>query len=200
MVGVLIPAGYEPGGTDAGEALAFLIDNQAMLYVWTLVIYIVFGCFLVVAAIALHQRLKPAAQALVTVATAFGIIWAAHVLASGMIRIIDLDVLNAVYATDPGQAEAAWLPVRSVEEGLGGVIEIVGGLWVLLVSLAGLRSTAIPRLLNYLGVVVGVAGVVTVLPALGEFATVFGLGAIIWFGWLGIVMLRQSDAQTQGSA
>jgi hypothetical protein len=49
-----------------------------------------------------------------------------------------------------------------------------------------------PRALNYFGVVVGVAGVLTVVPALEVLRVGFGLGATVWVVWLGIVMFRGS--------
>jgi hypothetical protein len=54
-----------------------------------------------------------------------------------------------------------------------------------------LRAGELPRVLNYLGVVIGIAGILSVVlePAL---AAVYGLGLIIWLAWLGIVMLRRS--------
>lgn len=82
-----------------------------------------------------------------------------------------------------------------MEEALGGGIEIPGGMWVLLASWAALRSGELPRLLDYLGLLVGIAGILTVLPMLADALTsVFGLGLIVWFTWAGIVMLR--DART----
>ena len=39
-----------------------------------------------------------------------------------------------------------------------GEFEILGGLWILLISWAALRTGGLPRTLNYLGVVIGVAG------------------------------------------
>jgi hypothetical protein len=54
-----------------------------------------------------------------------------------------------------------------------------------------LRARALPRLLIYLGVVTGVAGILSVL-ALTDLQAVYGVGLIIWFAWLGIVMLRRS--------
>jgi UPF0716 family protein affecting phage T7 exclusion len=70
----------------------------------------------------------------------------------------------------------------------------VGGLWVLLVSWAALRGGGLPRALNYWGVIITVAGFLTVVPALEMLATIFGLGLIVWFAWLGIVMLRGSQS------
>jgi len=54
-----------------------------------------------------------------------------------------------------------------------------------------LRAREFPRVLNYLGVAVGVAGIISIVPALAElFIYIFALGQIVWFIWLGIVMLR----------
>ncbi len=116
------------------------------------------------------------------------------IIISGMLIINDLGVIADLYDEDPAQAVSAWLALDAVESGLGGAVELPGGLWVLLISWAALRTGGFPRTLNYLGVVIGVAGLLTVVPALGELGgAIFGLGSIAWFVWLGIVMLRGSQ-------
>ena len=172
------------------EYLAFMVDNQGLMATWNLIIYLVTGVFTVPLALALHDRLKDSAPALMQVATAFGLVWVATVISSGMVIINDLGVLGDIHAKDPAQAATVWLSLSAVEHGLGGAIELPGGLWVLLTSLAGLRSASLPKALNYFGLVVGAAGIVMVVPALGEAGSVFGLGAIVWFLWVGIVLLR----------
>ena len=42
-----------------------------------------------------------------------------------------------------------------------------------------------------LGIVVGLAGVLTVVPMLKDLAMIFGISQILWFAWIGIVMLRR---------
>ena len=74
--------------------------------------------------------------------------------------------------------------------GGGGGETIVNALWFLLLSWVALRARELPRVLNYLGVVLGVAGVLSVVVASLVLSAVYGLGLIIWFVWLGIVMLR----------
>jgi prepilin signal peptidase PulO-like enzyme (type II secretory pathway) len=96
---------------------------------------------------------------------------------------------------DVAQAVSAWAVIGAVQDGLGGGVEIVGGWWVLLISAAALRANALPRSLSYLGVVVGMAGILTVAPPLGELGAVFGLGQILWFSWIGVLMLRRDDVQ-----
>jgi hypothetical protein len=111
-----------------------------------------------------------------------------------MIFNVGIDTVVDLYGKDPAQAASVWLAISSVQEGLGGGNEIVGGLWVLLVSWAALRARGLPKALNYLGVLIGVAGILTVVPALGVLTDVFGLSQIVWFAWLGIVMLRDSQS------
>jgi hypothetical protein len=68
--------------------------------------------------------------------------------------------------------------------------EILGGLWTLLVSLAALRAGGLPKGLNMLGLLVGAVGIVSILPGLTGLTGIFGLDQMIWFAWLGIVLLR----------
>ena len=182
-----------PFGT-GDEDPAFLADNQAIIYIWNLIIYLVFGVFLVVLVLALFERLKTGSPAMVQTATVFGLIWAGLMFASGMVFNIGMETVLDLYGKDPAQAESVWLAVNSVHLGLGGGNEIVGALWVLLVSWAALRAGGLPRALNYLGVLAGVSGILTLVPALEMMGVIFGLGSIVWFVWVGIVMLRGSPA------
>lgn len=163
---LLEPAAYGAADVAAARHVAFLADNRAILTVWNLVIYVAYGAFLVVLALALHERLKGAAPALATTGAAFGLIWAGLVIASGMVANIGLDAIVELAGTDPAGAAVVWPSYQFVVNGLGGGNEIVGGLWVLLVSFAAVRPGGLPRPLNALGAVVGAAGLLTTIPAL----------------------------------
>lgn len=179
------------GVSDPVQKVALLAENQSALTVLNLIIYVIFGVALVVLSLALHDRLKDKNLAVMQTATAFGLIWATVVIASGMISNVGMEVVVPLYATDPGQATTIWTAIDAVVAGIGGGIEILGGLWALLVSWVALRHGGLPKLLNYLGLLVGVAGIATLIPALGEVAGMaFGLTQIVWFAWLGIAMMR----------
>jgi hypothetical protein len=181
------------GDLDPGEYVIFLQDNLAFMYLFNLIIYIIFGIFLVVLSLALYERLKTGSPALVQTATAFGVIWAGLVIASGMVANIGASVVVELYGKDPAQAGSVWLAIDTVRNGLGGGNEIVGGIWVLLISWGALQAGGLSRALNYFGVVVGIAGILSLVPALGELGgMIFGLGTIVWFAWLGIIMLRNT--------
>ena len=86
------------------------------------------------------------------------------------------------------------MTIDSVLGGLAGSNEAIGGIWILLLSWAALRTGELSKVLNYLGVVVGVAGIISIVPALDIFIYIFALGQIVWFIWLGIAMLRSGKS------
>jgi hypothetical protein len=196
MVFFLLVVDY-PSVVDPVEKVALLVDDQAIIYIMYLLLYVGSGIFLVVLALALYERLKAGSPAIMQIATAIGLIWACVVIASGYVYNMGIDTVVDLYGTDPAQAVTVWLAIESVADGLGGVRgEILGGIWVLLASWAALRAGGLPRVLNYLGVVIGVAGILSAVPALSELGLgiIFALGQIVWFIWLGIVMLRSSPS------
>ena len=182
------------GDLTPAEKVASFVNNQSLWYLLNLVVYIVAGFFLVTLALALYERLKTNTPAIMQIATATGLIWAGVVIASGMIANIGIENVVNLYNTDPAQAAPVWLAIDSVRDGLGGGNEIIGGVWILLVSWAALQAGGLPKGLNYLGVVIGVAGILSAVPALGMLTDIFGLTQIVWFIWLGIVMLRDKTS------
>ena len=176
------------------QMVALLVDNQSIMYAMNIAIYVVFGIFMVILALALYERLKDGSPAIARITTVFALIWACVVIASGMIYNTGIETITNLYHNNPAQAATVWLAISSVQEGIGGGNEILGGLWSLLVSLAALLSNQLPRFLNYLGLLIGTAGILSAIPALGEAGgAIFGLGQIVWFIWLGIVMLRSTQ-------
>lgn len=184
-------------GAETAQArqLGAVLNMAAAFMAWNIIIYVLFGAVLVVLVIALHARLATGAAMLMNAASAFGLIWSGLVIATGMIANVGLGMLAKLHASDPQSATLAWQILNAVQDGLGGGVELVGGLWVILVSIAALRQSLLPRFLNYLGIAIGAAGVLTIVPPLAELGAVFGLGQIAWFIWLGAVMVSTRDAK-----
>ena len=173
------------------EKVSFLLENMGVVYALTLFVYVVFGVALVVLSLALHDRLKEGAQGLMQVATVFGLVWAALLIGSGMIHNVGLATVAGLHETDPTRAATVWAVIEAISNGLGGEYEILGGLWTLLVSVAALRTGVFGRVVNYVGVVLGLAGIVSVVPPITEAAVgVYALGHIIWFVWIGLLLIR----------
>ena len=185
------PKGY--GSDDPGQIVAFLADNQAIMRGWYLIIYLVFGVSLIFLSLALYERLKAGSPALVQAVTTFGLIWAVLVIVMGTLSINNLSTVVKLYGENPAQAATVWLTLDSVENGLGnnGGETIVNALWFLLLSWAALRARELPRVLNYLGVVTGVAGILSVVLAL------LGLTCCLWIGSHHLVRLARDRHAAQ---
>lgn len=178
------------GDPTIAESVDLLVDHRAALHVWYIVSFIVFGVALVPLALGLRERLADRSPALSATSGAFGVVWAGLVLAAGMIANVGITAVADLAADDPERAGSLWIALDTVQDGLGGGNEVVGGVWVLLLGVAALRTGALPRRLAQLGMVSALAGIATVVPGLGDLGMVFGLGLIVWFTWLGVVLLR----------
>jgi hypothetical protein len=182
-----------PSITDPAQKVALLVEKQMVIFATNLLMYVFFGVFLVVLSLALYDRLKTGATTLVQVATVIGVIWAGSLVTSGMIANAGIAPVVTLYAEDPSQAALTWLGIETVANGIGnGNGEILGGLWTLLISWAALRAGGLPKGLNFLGLLVGVVGILSLFPGLTDLTGLFGISQLIWYVWLGIVLLRSN--------
>jgi len=186
---------FEPlasGTLSPTETVEFLRDNQSLYYIWNLVIYVLFGLVQAGLTLGLYDRLKGERPATAQIAATVGLIWSGLVIASGMVANVGASAVIEMYVADATQAGTVWAAISSVYNGLGGGNEIVGGLWVALVSWIGFRGV-LPKALNGFGMIVGLAGIVTLVPMLSDVGAIFGLGIIVWYIWVGIVLLRNQS-------
>lgn len=188
--------------TDPVERVELLVDHQLGIHVMYLVAYVGFGLVLAVLVLGLHARLAGTAPATARVASAVGLIWAGLCIASGMVYVVGMGSVVDLHAADPAAAVAAWQAIEPVTDALGGAgAELLGGMWVLLVSLVALRGQVLSRWLNWLGLIVGAAGIASTVPGLALGAGLaFGLLQIVWFAGLGIALVRERPAVAVGSA
>ena len=191
---LLVPKGFGSDNPDPSRIVALLAGNQAIYRVWLQIIWLAFGVCLVFLSLALYERLKVGSPVLAQAVTIFTLIWAVLVIVIGALSINDLTTVVRLYGANPAQAATLWRTLDTVETGLGagGGETIVTGLWLLLLSWAALQARALPRLLNYVGLATGLAGILYVFTASAALLAVNALGLIIWFVWLGIVILRTS--------
>lgn len=188
---------YPSSGTVL-EKMTYLADNQLSFSAIYFVMYVLFGVLLGVLVVALFERLKQASYSLAAVGSLFGAVWVALVIASGMLANIGLSHSISLIESSPERAMDLWTTISVIVESIGGGNELVGGLWVLLISIAAFKVETFSKGLNILGVIVGVAGIATVYPD-DVFTEIFGLSQIVWFIWLGIVLLRQPFELNQTS-
>lgn len=180
-----------PASSEMQQKLNYLNENLGVLSLFNLVTYVFFGIILALLTLAIHQRLVYTAPNCTKFATVFGFIWVVFVIAAGMIANIGLNKVVGLSYEKPELAMSIWITINIVVEGIGGGNEIVGGVWVLFISIAGLSARAMHLGLSYLGIFVGISGIATIYPY-DLFTEIFGLSQIIWFVWVGVWLLRVS--------
>ena len=177
---------------EPSQKVALLVNMSTVIYLTNLIMYIIFGIALIVFIIALYERLKLNAPATMRMASVISLIWAGLLIASGMVSNAGIAPTIELFKKDPAQASLFWSGIESVANGLSCVNgEILGGLLTILVSIAAFRAPRFPKTLVYLGGLVGTIGIISVIPGLNDLTSIFGMSQIVWFVWLGIIMLRR---------
>ncbi|MEI5637773.1 MULTISPECIES: DUF4386 family protein [unclassified Pseudoalteromonas] len=180
--------------------LSYFIAQRDTFFMGYIVIGIIFSFALLLLVQAIYRRFQSLTPNLSHYTAAVGYIWAAIVLSSTMIFLSSISAIAKFHGSDPEQALVINRTISIVVDALGGGIELVGAVWVLAISYAGIKHRVWPKLLHFWGVLVGVAGVLTLFsglsfltdnPFFGVTTAIFGLGQIVWFIALGIAMLKE---------
>lgn len=180
--------------TNPAAKLAMVARNVGSLSVMTTASYGIFGLALVILALALFDRLKGSESPVARLSAGVGLVWACLLIASGAVFTFGVKSVLALRVTDAAGAASAWSTIECIANGLGGGSgEIVGGPWVLLVSWAGMHSLGLPKSLNWFGIVIGLVGLASIFPPLGDAAVAFGMLQIPWLVWLAICLLRTRE-------
>lgn len=187
-----------PSLTEQTDKIESIIKYEGFFTLMYLVSYVVFGFFLVILSLALYEKLKKTESALLKVATVYGIIWAGLLIGSGMVFNSGIKVAVDLYPVDPIQAVSVFSAVEAVSLGLGFAYgEIIGGIWILMISLIALKANVFKKGLNYLGMFIGVLGIVSIIPILNDLAGAFGILQIIWFIWIGILLIKNVEKKKE---
>jgi hypothetical protein len=172
---------------------AFAVEHSAALSAFILFLYVGLGCLFVVVSLALHERQKSSARNLSMVGTVFALIWSALLIGSGLVYNIGLAAVCKLHAQDPSSAAQLMAAVEVVHQGLGCTIEVPGGLWILLASLASFRSRILSPAWSVVGSVAGVAGLLSLVPPLFlPSVAIYALLSVAWYIRVGWTLLRAS--------
>lgn len=179
------------------EYLLLLPGYKNILSVWILIAYLLAGFCLVPVSLAFYERLKTASPSLIQISTVLGFIWATLIIGSGNLMIHGFEAIANLYAQNPAQAETVYITLAIVQNGIVSANELTGGVWILLLSWSALQVGELSKALNYLGLAIGTAGILTLIPSIAENAQLFfGMSMIVWFAWTGVILLRKNSVKT----
>jgi len=201
IFGFVLFFGLIEAPVDGNESsrLTFLLSQRDTFFMGYIVIGIVFSLGLIL----LNQSLLKIFESTSPIAARFnsslGNIWATFVLASTFIFLVSLPFLANYAKTSEDNAIVVLNSVDIVIDALGGGIELLGALWVLLISYMGIKANKYAKTIHIIGIAVGIAGIFTLFSGLSALegnmvfeasTSIFGLGQIIWFLLLGVVMAK----------
>lgn len=113
-------------------------------------------------------------------------------MASGLIALTGLELVINKVNTDPMLAVTLFLVIGLMTHVLGGGIELVGGLWILLFSLAGQQQPQRAKL-HGLGLLTCSFAILTIFHTQPYLKEAFGLPQLVWQWWFGIMLLDQTQ-------
>ena len=180
--------------------LTHLVHQRDAFFAGYRVIGLVFSLSLLLLNIALKDNIKPHSELVANYLHGIGSVWATIVIASTFVFLVSLSSLSDSIETNAEQSIVVLQTIDIVVNALGGGIEILGAIWVFLVSFAGLKYQQNAKLTHMFGLVVAIAGVLTLLsgfsmlekhPLFEVSTAIFGLGQIVWFVLIGVQFLRK---------
>lgn len=180
-----------PGSVnDPSEALSVIKSSHDVSIVTTLMC--VAGAAQVAVVLALTDRLSNNSPTpWIRLGHTFGIIAAGFLMIDGALGLAALPQLAHI-DVKPGMAEAAYLAIVGVRNGIDRAICLALGIWALTTNAAGMRSRRLPRPLGVIGLLSGTTGVVgTLLPTAGSVGVAV---ALVWDIGLAMLLLRRPPA------
>jgi len=192
--------------TDDPAVMVQFVREHPDVFVQAGTTLVLMAISLTIAVLAVWQVVEPRSGALALRTTsAFGIFGAAFFLFGGAVRIGSSGPLLHMAGLRKEWGEGAYLAAQVVSQAvlIGGIFALC--LWVVGLSLIGLRTKVIPLALCVLGIlpafriIVGTLGPLGLLPdadVLWLIGLASILGTILWCLLLGVVLLRRSFGPT----
>lgn len=182
------------GIKDPVELIYFMKEHAGLMYSWITLLYVVFGIVLVFVYVTIYEVLREKDDYMAKIATSFGVIWSVLVIASGMVHNVGMTMAIDMLAVNPEKAGDLFTMINSIHIGLGGGNEIPGAIWTLLVSIIALKHHLFKKWVNITGIIVGIAGILTIVPSLFNSAVmVFALGQMVWWIGLGVLFVKEKN-------
>ena len=172
---------------DPATGIPFVATSS--LPVMIALIYIGNALVFVPIMLALYQRLRAAAPAVMQVVVVAGLIASGLFLAYGMINLVGAPTVVSAYQHDAARGGAVYLALRLTANAMSAGALFACGWAISLVSWTALRGGGLPKLLSSIMLLAGISMILSfALLSVGLIGVLF---APVWSAWLGFVLLRK---------
>lgn len=178
--------------TDGGttEKIAYLVEHKA-LYNFTYVLgYMFFACLLCFCVYVISTLDTQASKATKAMTSLFGYFWVLVLLCTGMIGLTANELITGYQTSNPAAAEVIYFAKIMMTESLGGGIEFIGGVWLVLLAVMIWRHSLASKPLAVFTLIKGAVGIATLCSAETILREIFGVTGIVWFIWMGIALIK----------
>jgi hypothetical protein len=173
------------------DKLKMIVEMKSAVFATNIFLYVLFGPILVLFILFLKSQLRNNGTLLIEFSSTIGFIWAGSLVASGMISNAAIKPLAELLNESPEKAVHLWKILDSIPTGLGnGNGEILGGLMTLGFGIAMLMEADFNRGLGIFGILVGVIGIISLIPSLVDLCVVFGILQLVWFVLTGFSIIK----------
>lgn len=175
------------------EKLTFIKNNEVSYYLSNIILYIIFGLAQLATTYGMALRFHRTYPEMSAFSQGLGISWSVLVLAAGMIGNVGIKASLDMMESDPEKAALMWDTINTIHDGVGGGNEIVGGCWILVVSVCEFLSSQHngdkerscsffrSKATAIIGVAAGLAGIIHTVPGFDNAGAAFGVSMIIWY-------------------
>jgi hypothetical protein len=182
-----------PADVSTPQKIAYIIENKALFNFTYILGYIAFACLLCFCVYVTGCLYQHASKTTMAMASLFGYFWGVVLLCTGMIGITSHELLASLSTANPEAAEVIFHARTLMTESLGGGIEFIGGVWLILLAVVSLRHKLLSKPLTIFTLMKGVIGVVTLFCPDELLRDMFAITGIIWFIWMGIALIKNRD-------
>lgn len=179
------------------EKVNIIIEKKNMIFITNLILYVLFGPALILFILFLNTFIEDRNNLIVKFSTIIGYIWAGSLTASGMIANGSIEPIISIFYDNQVQAIYLWKMLDIVSLSIGnGNGEILGGIMTLGFGFIMLKEKHFSKILGLFGIIIGIIGIVSLVPFLSDFTIMFGLLQLIWFlasGFSSLKIVRKSD-------
>ncbi|ADZ92398.1 hypothetical protein [Marinomonas mediterranea] len=186
---LLMPIGVELRALSVDQ-LALITEHKGMLQLFYGIAYVLFALLLVGLNIAICK--VDNTSIMNNIALIMGSIWSGFLLGCGLLVIASFEYIAMPHSDNSIKLNLLMF-VSVIVEAIGGGNELVGGIWVASISISLKKACHIGSSQCLLGLAIGVIGIMTVVPSLGELGALFGIGMIVWFAALGVTQLKSRE-------
>ena len=173
------------------EKVAYLIENKGLFNFTYILGYVLFSCLLCFCVYVIGNLYQQVSQPAIAIATLFGYFWVVLLQCTGMIGITSSELIATLNASNPAAAEAIYYARILLIESLGGGIEFIGGVWMLILGIVSWRHGLFSKFLSMFTLVKAAIGLLTLFCADSILRDLFGITGIIWFIWMGVVLIKK---------